>query len=138
MAHALRLLVLSLLFSLSLASPASEQASKADLEAQKESLQLKIDSNQALTQKDIENLKSQLEGAGKRIDDQSNRIGDIGQSVTWFGILITLLFGIGGFSGYISAKNKAKEEAQQASKEWISLHQNELEKRIQQLEQAAK
>ena len=135
MAHALRLLVLSLLFSLSLASPASEQASKADLEAQKESLQLKIDTNQALTQKDIENLKSQLDGAGKRIDDQSNRIGDIGLSVTWFGILITLLFGIGGFSGYISAKNKAKEEAQQASKEWIKDNQAKLERKIQQLEE---
>lgn len=138
MAHALRLLVLSLLFSLSLASPASEQAAKADLEAQKESLQLKIDSNQALTQKDIENLKSQLDGVGKRIDDQSNRIGDIGQSVDRFGILITLVVAVGGVFGYISAKIKAKEEAQQASQEWINSHQNELEKRIQQLEQTAK
>ena len=49
MASFLRLLVLSLLFSLALPAAANEKFGKDELDAQKELLQLKIDSSRELT-----------------------------------------------------------------------------------------
>lgn len=109
MASFLRLLVLSLLFSLVLPAAANEKFGQVELDAQKELLQLKIDSSRELTQKDVDSLKSRIDALDKRLDDQNNRVGDIGQAVDRFavitgiaGLVVTLLLALVGLIGYFS------------------------------------
>jgi TolA-binding protein len=144
MAALIRLLALSLLLSVVLPAPANEKIGKDDLDAQKELLQLKIDSGRELIQKDLETLKTRIDALDKRIDDQNNRVGDIGQSVDrfavivgFFGLLVTVLIALGGLVGYFSVAKKAAEEAKLASQEWFDDNQQKLATRIQELEKAA-
>lgn len=144
MATFLRLLALCLMFSLAFPVAADDKIGKNDLDAQKELLQLKIDSNRELVQKDIESLKTRIDALDKRIDDQSSRIGDIGQSVDRFavilgvgGLLVTVLLALGGLVGYFSVAKKAAEEAQSASQKWFDDNQQKLVARIGELEKAA-
>lgn len=127
MAAFFRLLALSLLFSVALpaaADPAidkkpestgveaganqlpgtvKETVGKSDLDGQKELLLQKIDSNRKLAQKDIKQLETRIDAANKRIDDQNDRVGDIGLDIAIFGAVITLLLAIGGLFGYFAA-----------------------------------
>jgi tetratricopeptide (TPR) repeat protein len=143
MASLLRLLVLCLLFGLALPAAASNTLSKDDLATQKELLQLKIDSNREIVQKDLDNLKSRIDALDSRINDQNNRVGDIGQSVERtaliigiLGTLVTVILAFGGLIGYFSVAKKAVEEAQTASKKWFDDHHEELVKQIRDLEKA--
>lgn len=143
MAPFLRLLALSLLLSFALPSAANEKIGKNDLDAQKELLQLKIDSGRELVQKDFESFKSRIDAVDKRIDDQNNRVGDIGQSVDRFavivgsgGLLLTVLLAFGGLVGYFSVAKKAADEAKAASQKWFDDNQQKLTNRTRELEQA--
>lgn len=144
MASFLRLLVLSLLFSLTLPAAANEKFGKAELDAQKELLQLKIDSSRELTQKDVDSLKSRIDALDKRLDDQNNRVGDIGQAIDRLavtmgdgGILLTVLLALGGLVGYFSVARQAKEEAKATSQQWFDSNHAKLLAQIEALQQAA-
>ncbi|MGM8060827.1 tetratricopeptide repeat protein [Vogesella indigofera] len=144
MASFLRLLVLSLLFSLALPAAASEKFGKDELDAQKELLQLKIDSSRELTQKDVDSLKSRIDALDKRLDDQNNRVGDIGQAVDRFavvisvaGLVVTLLLALGGLAGYFSVTRQAKEEAESASRQWFDSNHEDLLAQIDELKKKA-
>lgn len=140
----LRLLVLSLLFGLALPAAASEKFGKDELDAQKELLQLKIDSSRELTQKDVDSLKSRIDALDKRQDDQNNRVGDIGQAVDRFavitgiaGLVVTLLLALVGLIGYFSVTRQAKEEAESASRQWFDSNHEDLLAQIDELKKKA-
>lgn len=144
MASFLRLLVLSLLFSLALPAAANEKFGQVELDAQKELLQLKIDSSRELTQKDVDSLKSRIDALDKRLDDQNNRVGDIGQAVDRFavitgiaGLVVTLLLALGGLAGYFSVTRQAKEEAKTASRQWFDSNHEDLLAQIDELKKKA-
>jgi len=144
MASFLRLLVLSLLLSLALPAAANEKFDKDELDAQKELLQLKIDSSRELTQKDVDSLKSRIDSLDKRLDDQNNRVGDIGQAVDRFavitgitGLVVTLLLALVGLIGYFSVTRQAKEEAKTASRQWFDSNHEDLLAQIDELKKKA-
>ena len=121
----LRLLVISLTLVSSLPAAAGG-ISKDVLDAQKELLQLKIDSGKELLQKDIEAQGKRLDALDKRIDDQVNRVSDIGNAVDrsatisgWIGILIAVLLAAGGLVGYFSIVEKAKREARETRQQMV-------------------
>lgn len=132
-----RLIVVSLLVSCSLSTVAADIISKNDLDAQKEFLQLKIDSSKESQQKDIDGLNKRVEGVDKRVDDQVSRVADIGNQVDRFGICITVLLFLAGVFGYFSAANKAREEAREATKQWLEKHFQTLQQKIKSLEESA-
>ncbi|MXR35767.1 tetratricopeptide repeat protein [Craterilacuibacter sinensis] len=156
MTRLLRLLWLSLLLSIALPATA-EAVSRDDFAANKELLQLKLDSQRELAQKDAEAVKARIDALEKRIDEQNNRVTDIGQGIDRFSviigiasILVTLLLTAGGFIGGFSvaqkAKREAREEAQkesgkiaeQASQEWFKNNNNTLLETIEELKLKAK
>ncbi|MCQ4143712.1 tetratricopeptide repeat protein [Vogesella sp. AC12] len=144
MASFLRLLVLSLLFSLALPAAANEKFGQVELDAQKELLQLKIDSSRELTQKDVDSLKNRIEALDERLDDQNNRVGDIGQAVDRFavitgiaGLVVTLLLALVGLIGYLSVTRQAKEEAKTASRQWFDSNHEDLLAQIDELKKKA-
>jgi tetratricopeptide (TPR) repeat protein len=116
-------------------------ASKDDLSAQKELFQLQLDAKKELLQKDIEAQAKLIDAFEKRIDDQTNRIGDIGSSVDMFGViagilgaLITVvLVGI-GIWGYKAAKSDAKVTAEQVASKWFEENHKNLNSRMEELE----
>ena len=139
-----RLLALSLLLGLALPIAANEKIGKDDFDAQREVLQLKIDNGRELVEKSLDGFKSRIDALDKRLDDQNNRVGDIGQSVDRFsvivgslGIIVTLLLASGGLIGYFSVTRKVAEEAKSASQKWFDDNQNKLAGQIHELEKAA-
>lgn len=133
MAALLRLLALSLLFTLSCHLYGASNISKDDLDAQKELLQLKIDSTMEVAQKDIETLNKRFDAVDKRIDDQASRVGDIGNAIDRFtaisgiiGVLTTVLLAAGGFVGYFSVVSRVRQEAQEAASRWLLDNEKEL------------
>lgn len=137
MASFLRLLVLSLLFSLALPAAANEKFGQVEFDAQKELLQLKIDSSRELTQRDVDSLKNRIDALDKRLDDQNNRVGDIGMIMGGTGLLVTVLLAFGGLVGYFSVTRQAKEEAESASRQWFDANHAKLLMQIDKLQQAA-
>ncbi|QKJ67086.1 tetratricopeptide repeat protein [Deefgea piscis] len=141
----LRLFVLSCLLCLALPiAVANEKQDSNALSTQKELLQLKIDSNREIQQKDIESLKARIDAFDKRIDDQNNRVSDINSEVDRFaiatgllGLLITVVFFLGGWAAYVSVANKAKEDAKSASKQWFDDNADKLMTQMLELERAA-
>lgn len=140
-------LVLGFCLSAALMATAAEPASvtKDELAAQKELLQLQIDSKKELLQKDIESQSKRIDTVDKRIDDQMNRVGDIGTAVDRYGVAVTyiglvitiLLVGIGVF-GYRTAKSDAKEAAEKVAKEeaqkWFEQNKKLFAAQIQEIE----
>ena len=126
----------------------TSMASKEELSAQKELFQLQLDAKKELLQKDIETQTKRIDAFEKRMDDQISRISDIGSSVdrfsvivSFFGILITVLFVVAGFLGYRTAKSDAKETAkeaaEQAASKWFEDHLKNLNSRMEELERRA-
>ncbi len=126
---AIRLLVVSLLLQLSLPIWAGNGVSKDDLDAQKEQLQLKIDNNKELAQKDNDALGKRIDAVDKRVDDVNGRFSDLGT-------IITVALAALGLVGYSSATNKAKEEARNASAAWFKENAQTLTAQIEALKQA--
>ncbi|WP_306603395.1 tetratricopeptide repeat protein [Azonexus sp.] len=139
-----RLMIIS--FSLTCALPSvAAEINKDDLDAQKELLQLRIDSGRELLQKDIEAQWKRLDAIDKRIDDQVNRVSDIGNAVDrftaisgWISILITVLLASGGLVGYFSVVAKAKREAKETASNWFAENEKELRAKIDSLHSHAR
>ena len=129
-----RLFALSLILSFTLPAVANETIGKNELDAQKELLLIKIDNNRELAQKDIDLLN-------KRIDDQIDRLNDLGLAANRFntlvsvlGIAVMVLLALGGVVGYHSVSGKAKEEAISTSEKWFKDNHQKLTDRIRELE----
>lgn len=137
----IRLLALTLLLCHVLPATAGDSVNQGALDAQKELLQLKIDSNRELLQKDIEKRNDRIDTIEKKVEAQNNRIGDIGQSIDRTGLLlslggtlITILLFLGGLVSYFTVTRKAMDEARVASKKWFSNNQEKLSIQILNLE----
>ena len=126
-------------------SISKETVSQEDLATQKELLQVKLDANKELQQKDLEAANKRIEALDKRLDDQVSRVSDIGSAVDRFGfiagllgLMITVLLAAGGLVGYFSAIGKARKEAEEAAKKWFSENDTVLRQEIETLQTAAK
>jgi TolA-binding protein len=130
-----RLLALAALaFCLSTPAAAEKAVAESDFSAYKELAQTKLDAARESLQKDVQALGTRVDNQDKRIDQQGNRIGDVSISLTWFGILLTILAIIAGFVGYFTvsakARKEAQEEADKAVNTWLSGHEAELQRQI--------
>jgi TolA-binding protein len=130
-----RLLALAALaVCLSTPAAAEKTVAESDFSAYKELAQTKLDAARESLQKDVQALGTRVDNQDKRIDQQGNRIGDVSISLTWFGILLTILAIIAGFVGYFTvsakARKEAQEEADKAVKTWLSGHEAELQRQI--------
>lgn len=139
-----RHLLAIILVAITLASPASAEDKsipESDFNAYKELAQVKLDAAKESLQKDVAALGTRVDNQDKRIDQQGNRIGDVSISLTWFGILLTLLAIIAGFVGYYTASTKARKEAQEEAKkavdDWLKTHEADLKQRIKAAEDFA-
>lgn len=134
MAPLFRLLTLCLLLNLSLPAAIAGQVSKDDLDAQKELLQLKIDSGKESAQKDIEALGKRIEAVDKRVDDLVNRFSDLGLFSVVFTTLVTIILWVLGMLGYLSVASRsekiAKATATTTAEKWFNDHQQDLQKQI--------
>lgn len=126
-------------------SVSKETVSQEDLTTQKELLQVKLDANKELQQKDLEAANKRIDAFDKRLDDQVSRVSDIGSAVDRFGfiagllgLMITVLLAAGGLVGYFSAIGKARKEAEEAAKKWFSENDTVLRQEIETLQTAAK
>lgn len=112
----------SLLFFFSSLASASEHKGPPPVEILRlkaDLLQAKLDTQSSIIRSEGE-LRALREGAlDKRIDDLSNRIADIGNSVDRFSLIATLLLAASGLLGYLSVVAKAKKEAQESAKKWF-------------------
>jgi tetratricopeptide (TPR) repeat protein len=130
-----RLLALAALaVCLSTPAAAEKTVAESDFSAYKELAQTKLDAARESLQKDVQALGTRVDNQDKRIDQQGNRIGDVSISLTWFGILLTILAIIAGFVGYFTvsakARKEAQEEADKAVNTWLSGHEAELQRQI--------
>ena len=139
-----RHLLAIILVAITLASPASAEHKsipESDFNAYKELAQVKLDAAKESLQKDVAALGTRVDNQDKRIDQQGNRIGDVSISLTWFGILLTLLAIIAGFVGYYTASTKARKEAQDEARkavdDWLKTHEADLKQRIKAAEDFA-
>lgn len=139
-----RHLLAAALVALTLASPAGAEdktVPESDFNAYKELAQVKLDAAKESLQKDVAALGTRVDNQDKRIDQQGNRIGDVSISLTWFGILLTLLAIIAGFVGYYTASTKARKEAQDEARkavdDWLKTHEADLKQRIKAAEDFA-
>ena len=111
-----------------------------DLVSHKELLQTKLDANKELLQKDLETRGQQIDALEKRLNDQVNRVSDVGSSVDRFGVIVavlgtltTVVLAAVGLIGYFSASARAIKEAQVASKKWFDDNSDKLKNEIEQL-----
>jgi tetratricopeptide (TPR) repeat protein len=139
-----RHLLAPVLLALALTGPASaddKTVPESDFNAYKELAQVKLDAAKESLQKDVAALGTRVDNQDKRIDQQGNRIGDVSISLTWFGILLTLLAIIAGFVGYYTASTKARKEAQDEARkavdDWLKTHEADLKQRIKAAEDFA-
>ncbi len=139
-----RHLLAAALVALTLAGPAGAEdktVPESDFTAYKELAQVKLDAAKESLQKDVAALGTRVDNQDKRIDQQGNRIGDVSISLTWFGILLTLLAIIAGFVGYYTASTKARKEAQDEARkavdDWLTTHEADLQQRIKAAEDFA-
>lgn len=139
-----RHLLAATVVALTLASPAGAEdktVPESDFTAYKELAQVKLDAAKESLQKDVAALGTRVDNQDKRIDQQGNRIGDVSISLTWFGILLTLLAIIAGFVGYYTASTKARKEAQDEARkavdDWLKTHEADLKQRIKAAEDFA-
>ena len=93
---------------------------KAELAAYKELVQIKLDAAKESIQNEQEKI---LDRQDKRIDDiasnNSTSISTFGILLTCFGVLLTVLLVIFSLFGWVSVKNRAREEAQKEVQEWL-------------------
>ena len=119
---------------------AAQTLTQDDLAMHKELLQTKLDANKELLQKDLEARGHRIDALEKRLDDQVSRVSDVGGSIDRFGViagglglLITVALAAAGLVGYFSVSGKARQEAQDAAKEWFESNSNKLTKEINDL-----
>ena len=119
--------------------PAFAEASATQdvLATHKELVQIKLDANRELLQKDLELKNQRIDALERRIEDQAGRISDVGASVDRFGViagllglLVTTLIAVGGISGYFSVREKITRDAIHISEQWFSKHEGELKTEI--------
>ena len=114
----------------------------------KELAQTRLESTRDILQKDIQALSSRLDIQDKRLDTQNSHID---QSLSILGILLSvlgILLPLAGLAGYFSISRKARSEAQieahkEARKEakvtaneWFGVHANELQRRLDALQES--
>ncbi|MCK6372683.1 MAG: hypothetical protein L6Q69_01100 [Zoogloea sp.] len=138
-----RHLLAAALVALTLASPAGAEdktVPESDFNAYKELAQVKLDAAKESLQKDVAALGTRVDNQDKRIDQQGNRIGDVSIWLTGFSALISVAAFAFGLFGYVSVTKRAKEEAQKeahkATADWLATRGAELQRRIDDAEQA--
>lgn len=138
-----RLLVCVLAFgAVSTASIYAAPVSQEDLTAQKELIQIKLDSLSALQQKDVDGFRLRLEALDKRLDDQLTQSGQgvdrLGVYASLLGMLVTVILAALGVIGYVTVARRTKQEAQNAAKQWFDEKSQNLKQTIVALEDQAK
>ncbi len=138
-----RHLLAPVLLALALASPASasdKTVPESDFNAYKDLAQVKLDAAKESLQKDVTALGTRVDNQDKRIDQQGNRIGDINIWLTSFSIFVSVAAIAFGLFGYVTVKNRTKEEAQKearkATADWLATEGAELLRRVGDSEQA--
>ncbi|MDE2623736.1 MAG: tetratricopeptide repeat protein, partial [Betaproteobacteria bacterium] len=79
-----------------------------------------------------------LENFRKRLDSQDGRIADIGLYLTCFGMLIAVLVVSFSLIGFVSVKNRARDEAKTESKKWFADNERRLTAQIDDLQERVK
>ena len=104
--------------------------SEHDFAAYKELAQTKLDATKESLQKDRE--KTEI-----RLDSQDKRIGDLNFTLTAFGGFLTLLVLVAGGVGWVSVRDRTREETRETAKKWFDDKAGEMEREIAALRQRA-
>ncbi|NOT19357.1 MAG: hypothetical protein HOP24_03655 [Sideroxydans sp.] len=113
-----------LLLWLSVSAYAVERpVTEPDFTAYKELAQTKLDATKESLQKDRE--KTEV-----RLDSQDKRIGDLNFTLTMFGAFLTVLGVVAGFAGWVSVRDRAREETRETAKIWFEDNASDLEREI--------
>jgi tetratricopeptide (TPR) repeat protein len=105
---------------------------ESDLVAYEKLTQINLDAVKESVQKDVLLMQNRVDAQDKRIDRQdklldvqTGRISDLSISLTVLGSVFALIAVLAGWIGFVTVKNRAKEEARQAAIDWFAKEGND-------------
>jgi len=113
------MLAISLILSFTAASAERHNAGGRDISAHEELTQAHFTIFKDSVQEQLRIVQNRVHEQEKLLDLQTARISDLTISLTLFGITIAMLAVISGWLGFVTVRDRAKEEAKQTAADWF-------------------